>query len=42
MSKIHEFNPIIFPTRVWVIKGECSLDRIDRIFEAICDNGIIS
>ncbi len=40
MSKIYEFDPIIFPTKVWVALDGITIDEIDNAFEAIYDDNI--
>ena len=38
MGKIYEFDPVIFPTRLWVALDGITIDEIDNAFEAICDD----
>ena len=37
-GKIYEFDPVIYPTRVWVAEKGITLEEIDKEFEAICDD----
>jgi len=39
MGHIHEFNPIIYPTRLWVADRFATIDEIDELFYGIDDNG---
>lgn len=36
---IHEFNPVIYPTRVWVARSTVSIEEIEKIFDAITGDG---
>ena len=36
--RIYEFDPVIFPTRIWVAKKGITINEIDRTFYAVCDD----
>lgn len=38
MGKIYEFDPVIYPTKVWVALDDVTIDEIDEAFEAICND----
>lgn len=39
MGKIYEFDPVIYPFKLWVTRSSTTIDEIDRVFEAINDDG---
>lgn len=39
MGKIYEFDPVIYPTRLWVARSSITIDEIDEVFDAINDEG---
>lgn len=40
IKRIYEFNPVIYPTRLWVALSSITIDEIDKTFDAICDDGV--
>lgn len=39
MDKVHEFNPVIYPFKLWVVKEGITINEIDEMFDAINDDG---
>jgi len=39
-GRIYEFDPQIYPTRLWVARKGVTIDEIDKMFEAICSDNI--
>ena len=38
-GKIYEFDPHIYKTRLWVCKKGVTLEEIDEVFDALCEDG---
>ena len=36
--KIYEFDPVIYPFKVWVARKGTTIERIDKVFEALCQD----
>jgi hypothetical protein len=38
MTGIYEFDPVIYPFKVWVARRGVTLEQIDKVFEALCED----
>lgn len=39
--KIFEFNPVLYPTRLWVCKSGTTIDELDEVFGVLCEDNTI-
>ena len=40
MIGIYEFDPVIYPFKLWVARKGTTIEQIDKVFEALCEDNI--